>query len=160
MRVHLFAHVKMGIKMLHAALGRSTAAILARFALFISGIFLSISVAHAGGTPHLRFGRSPTHNDVLVMIWTGIVESGMSEEIRTAFDANKDSIRAVELKLELGRRLSCRGRTRHRRTANDQEDAYALHGRGSRKRVRFDVRFHLCPRAKAACCTGQPLALP
>ena len=102
MRVHLFAHVKMGIKMLHAALGRSTAAILARFALFISGIFLSISVAHADGTPHLRFGRSPTHNDVLVMIWTGIVESGMSEEIRTAFDANKDSIRAVELKLDSG----------------------------------------------------------
>ena len=52
--------------------------------------------------PHLRFGISRTHTDMLVMVWKGEIKAPMSDEISAAFELNKDRIRKVEFKLNSG----------------------------------------------------------
>jgi hypothetical protein len=63
----------------------------------------SSGLAAAGGfdeTAQFRTGRMTNHHDILVMVWKGAVQKGISEKIRDAFEQNKDEITAVELRLD------------------------------------------------------------
>jgi hypothetical protein len=51
-------------------------------------------------TAQFRSGRMKGHHNVLVMVWKGAVQKGISEQIRAAFEQNKDEITAVELRLD------------------------------------------------------------
>ena len=81
--------------------GRPLANFIAGLTLISAGLGLA-PVAARAATPHLIAVRSATHNDVLVMVWRGHIQAPMSEEIKAAFEQNKDGIRGVELKLDSG----------------------------------------------------------
>jgi ATP-dependent protease ClpP protease subunit len=84
-----------------ARFSRPFASFVTNVMLVVAGLGFAVSAAHAEAA-HLRFARSPTHPDVLVMIWNGKIEKPMSEEISTAFEDNKASVKAVELKINSG----------------------------------------------------------
>ena len=67
------------------------------------GVLASVPCgARAASTPHLHFGRSNKHNDILIMVWRGRIEAPMSSEISAAFEENKSSIKGIEFKIDSG----------------------------------------------------------
>jgi hypothetical protein len=70
--------------------------------LILGGLAVPAWSAHATFRPHLRFGISRTHPDMLVMVWKGEIKAPMSDEISAAFELNKNRIRKVEFKLDSG----------------------------------------------------------
>lgn len=75
-----------------------------RFSLLVVSCMLALGClagdAHAATRPHLRFAIPANHTDALVMIWAGKIQAPMSDEIRAAFDLNKDRVKIIELKLD------------------------------------------------------------
>jgi hypothetical protein len=51
-------------------------------------------------TAQFRFGRMKEHDNVLVMVWRGAVQPGISRKIRAAFEKHRDAITTVELRLD------------------------------------------------------------
>jgi hypothetical protein len=70
--------------------------------LILGGLAVQAWGAHTSLRPHLRFGISRTHTDMLVMVWKGEIKAPMSDEISAAFELNKDRIRKVEFKIDSG----------------------------------------------------------
>ena len=62
---------------------------------FVTSLFLLGGLAvpacsgHSPLKPHLRFGISRTHTDMLVMVWKGEIKAPMSDEISAAFRAEQ-----------------------------------------------------------------------
>jgi hypothetical protein len=69
--------------------------------LLLFALGLSAPIAEAA-TPHLLAKRSEKRPDILVMIWRGPVQAPMSQEIRSAFEQNKEGLRGVEFKIDSG----------------------------------------------------------
>ncbi len=72
---------------------------LACLVLALAAMSLCDGSAQAESPPHLRFARSATHSDILVMLWSGPIKAPMSTQISAAFEDNKAGVRGVELKL-------------------------------------------------------------
>jgi len=70
--------------------------------LLVLGLPASVCSAGSIHKPHLRFGISRTHPDLMVMIWKGEIKAPMSDEISAAFELNKNRIRKIEFKLDSG----------------------------------------------------------